>query len=190
MKKLFSLIAAGFILSASPAAHAVDGCQVILCLAGNWRNIGVCVPPVERTLRDLALGHSFPHCAMASGSGGGTGHSGDASVSATEGRTNEDTCPPMYQEFRTVDGEQIYRGCRYSGTVSVSIGGGEWSTLYWNTGGGSVVSYSAAAKSQLGAGNYDTTYDIELAEWEASHHGDGWSGGCIPRPDARCPEPR
>ena len=188
MKKLFSLIAMFCVVFATPAAHAVDACKVTLCIAGDWRHIGTCVPPVEEVLRDMALGRSWPTCAMASAS---TGTTGTSALNATSESLTEDTCPPMFQEFRTVDMEQIYSGCRYTGAVSVSIAGAAWSTLYWNASGDSIISYSATAEAQLGAGNYDTTYDTELAEWVASHPGGGiGGGGCVPRPDARCPEPR
>src|SRR5687768_18553801 len=50
------------LLIASAAASAVDGCQVLLCLAGNWRSIQQCVPPVIQVLKDLARGKAFPKC--------------------------------------------------------------------------------------------------------------------------------
>ncbi len=186
MKKLLSLIAAAFVLLATPAAHAVDGCQVTLCLAGNWRNISVCVPPVEQVLRDMALGRSFPSCSMASAS---TGSTGSSSLNASNQPITQDTCPPMFQEFQTDEMAQHYVGCQYMGAVSVSIGGQLWSTLYWNASGNSVISYSGTAKAQLGAGNYDTEFDTELAAWVASHPGGG-DTGCVPRPDASCGEER
>ena len=190
MKKLFSLIATAFLFLATPSAHAVDGCQVTLCLAGNWRNISVCVPPVEQVLRDMALGHSFPSCAMQSASMGTTG---TAQLNATAQQTTQDTCPAMFQQFQTDEMVQHYVGCTYTGTVSISIGGDPWSTLYWNASGASVISYSEAAKAQLGAGNYDTTFDNELATWIANHPGNGPGGGdsgCVPTPAASCGEQR
>ncbi len=48
----------------SGAAHSNDGCTVLLCLAGNWRQIGQCVPPVQQALRDLARGRAWPTCDM------------------------------------------------------------------------------------------------------------------------------
>lgn len=51
------------VFTAAPAsARAADGCTVLLCLAGNWRNISQCVPPVRQALRDLMLGRGFPVC--------------------------------------------------------------------------------------------------------------------------------
>jgi hypothetical protein len=54
-------------MAVSVTASAVDGCEVLLCLAApnGWRNISQCVPPIEEFLRDQALGRAFPHCSMA-----------------------------------------------------------------------------------------------------------------------------
>lgn len=54
-------------MAVSVSASAVDGCEVLLCLASpnGWRNISQCVPPMEEFLRDQALGRAFPHCSMA-----------------------------------------------------------------------------------------------------------------------------
>ena len=46
-------------------AHAVDGCKVLLCLAGNWSNISQCRADVLEALRQVALGHVLPTCDMA-----------------------------------------------------------------------------------------------------------------------------
>ena len=57
-------VCAGLLLAA-PAAHAIDGCKVLLCLAGNWRSIGACVGEVRQALRDLARGKAWPTCDFA-----------------------------------------------------------------------------------------------------------------------------
>ncbi len=56
---------AGIVVSSAifaNASQAVDGCKVLLCLAGNWKNISQCVPPVEEAFKESALGHPFPSC--------------------------------------------------------------------------------------------------------------------------------
>jgi len=162
-------------------AHAVDGCQVLLCLAGNWKNITVCVPPVRAAMRQAALGHGWPSCSMSSGASGG--------VSEVHVSTNEETCPPFSAEYMTSEYGTHYVGCQYTGVVTTTVNGQLWSTMYWNAAGDAITSYSDAAKSQLGAGNYDTEYDTLLASWEASHpHGppdecvrSSYGGGCVER---------
>jgi hypothetical protein len=54
-------------LTMSASAFAVDGCEVLLCLAApnGWKTISQCVPPMEQLLKSLATGHAFPSCSMA-----------------------------------------------------------------------------------------------------------------------------
>lgn len=47
--------------TATPAL-AVDGCKVLLCFAGNWRDISECRPEVEQALKDQAKGKGWPTC--------------------------------------------------------------------------------------------------------------------------------
>lgn len=49
----------------SGQAHAVDGCKVLLCLAGNWSSISQCRPDVEEALRRVERGQGLPSCDMA-----------------------------------------------------------------------------------------------------------------------------
>ena len=49
----------GLGLGFSGPAQAVDGCKVLLCMAGNWQHISQCEPTVSRALRDVALGRSL-----------------------------------------------------------------------------------------------------------------------------------
>lgn len=51
----------------STTASAVDGCEVLLCLAApsGWNKIAQCVPPMESFLKDMVLGKAFPSCALA-----------------------------------------------------------------------------------------------------------------------------
>ena len=180
MKKLFSLIALSFILLAAPAAYAVDGCKVTLCIAGNWRNISTCVPPVRQAIHDSSLGRGWPTCDMSSSSS-----AGESTVAGTP--TSQYNCPPMYANYVSDQRSQRYVGCRYAGIVSVTIGGQPWSTLYWDADGNSVTAYSDAAKAQLGAGNYDTAYDDALAAWNASHP-DGPPDECVRNSTGFCVE--
>jgi hypothetical protein len=48
------------------------GCEVLLCLANpnGPTAVAPCVPPIQRLWRELARGHAFPSCSMATGPGG------------------------------------------------------------------------------------------------------------------------
>jgi hypothetical protein len=48
------------------------GCEVLLCLSNPAGPMAVaeCVPPIRRLWRELARGHAFPTCAMATGPAG------------------------------------------------------------------------------------------------------------------------
>jgi hypothetical protein len=141
----------------STPAHAVDGCQVLLCFAApNWRGIPECVPPVRQVLRDLARGRGFPTCSMAS-SGGSTANHRWASAP-----TN---CPPQYTRLVETDTGSYY-SCDYSGVVSVRIDGQTFADTWWNMAGDTVTSFSPSAKSQLGS--WDTRYDEDLSAWQAA----------------------
>lgn len=162
MKKTFVtffLALAG--LCGASSAFAVDGCEVMLCMAGNWRHISACVPPVTRAIRDAARGHSWPTCHMSSGGSAG-------SVAETSNPTTMATCPAMYREFEDGESGPRYIGCRYQGVVQVTKDGLPYTTMYWDAAGNSVTEFSAAAKADL-RGDYDHTYDDELAAWLASH---------------------
>ena len=137
-------------------AHAVDGCQVLLCLAApSWRSIPQCVPPVTQLFHDLARGRPFPTCSM-SGAGNSANHAWSNAPAF---------CPPQYT--RVIDGESgpIYQ-CDYSGAISVSINGAPFSRTWWSIGGDSVTEFTPAAKAQLGS--WDTRFDDEYAKWLAA----------------------
>ena len=74
----------GLAFGFSAPAHAVDGCKLLLCMAGNWRGIAECVPTVRQALRDVARGRAWPQCAMASGSGSANQY------------VAPEQCPPQY----------------------------------------------------------------------------------------------
>jgi len=138
------------------AAHAVDGCLVLLCFAApSWSSIPQCVPPIKQVLRDLARGKAFPTCGMAGG-----GNSASHAWASAPGY-----CPPQYT--RVFDGESgpIY-SCDYTGAVSVSINGAPFARTWWTMAGDTVTEFSPAAKTQLGI--WDTRFDDEYAAWFAA----------------------
>lgn len=144
------------LLGTSLPAAAVDGCQVLLCLAApSWRDIPQCVPTITQLLRDLARGKPFPSCAMA-GSGNAAGHDWASAPSF---------CPPQYtRATEGPNGPRYY--CDYDGAVSVTVNGAPFSRTWWTMDGGTVTEFSPAAKAQLG--RWDTRFDDEYAAWLAS----------------------
>ena len=54
----------GIALGLSGPAHSVDGCKLLLCMAGNWQNISQCTPTVRQALGDVARGRGWPTCSM------------------------------------------------------------------------------------------------------------------------------
>jgi hypothetical protein len=140
------------IMSAVPiGAHAVDGCQVLLCMAGNWKSIPLCVSPVRQVLKDLARGKPFPTCSM-----------GDAGGSANHQWATQANCPPMYSQYHMDSGAWV--GCRYAGVISVKVDGAPWADVFWSRQGSTSTRHHAAAREAL-AGQLDTTYDDDLRAW-------------------------
>jgi hypothetical protein len=139
-------------------AHAVDGCTVLLCLAGNWSSIPQCVPPVVQTLHDLALGKPFPFCDMGGAPGAGASLSW---ASPTD-------CPPQYlfAAGETESGQVIYQ-CSFSGVIHVTVNNAAWSDVWWSMGGDSVTNYLPPARAQLGA-NINPRFDQDFAAWQAA----------------------
>ncbi len=149
-------LAACLTLVAAQPAHAVDGCQVLLCLAApSWRSIPQCVPPVTQVLRDLARGKPFPTCAMV-GAGNSSAHTWASAPSF---------CPPQYT--RVFDGPNgaIY-SCDYNGAISVTVQGVLFARTWWSASGDSSTEFSPAAKAQLGT--WDNKFDTDYAAWLAS----------------------
>jgi hypothetical protein len=144
------------VVALSLPARAVDGCQVLLCLAApSWRSIPQCVPTIHQLHRDLARGRPFPTCSMA-----GAGNS--ASNTSASAPAN---CPPQYT--RVVEGESgpIY-SCDYYGVVTVSTNGAPFTRTWWSMGSDTVTEFTPTAKTQLG--NWDSRFDDEYATWLAS----------------------
>ena len=135
------------LLGASSAAHAVDGCKVLLCLAGNWSNISQCRPDVEEAFRQAARGRGWPTC----------NEGGTANV-ANNQWLSQSACPPMYSRF---DETGAWAGCTYNGMISVKINGAPWTDVFWSLGGGTSTRYYPPARAALGD-NIDPTYDLDL----------------------------
>lgn len=161
VRKLWTAGVASALLSLSlfapSAAHAVDGCLVLLCFAApSWKSIPQCVPPNRQVLRDLAHGEPFPTCGLS-----GAGNSASNAWARATGR-----CPPQYTRVYERDHTPLYR-CEYTGVISFSIDGKPFTKTWWRFSGDTVTDFIPAAKSQLGT--WDTRYDDEEAEWRRSH---------------------
>jgi len=116
-RKLRSAVVPAAVLSLSllapKAAHAVDGCLVLLCFAApSWKSIPQCVPPIRQVLRDLARGKAFPTCGMS-----GAGNSARHAWARAPGN-----CPPQYTRVHEAESGPIYT-CDYTGAITVTING-------------------------------------------------------------------
>jgi len=148
----------GLGLGFSSPAHAVDGCKLLLCMAGNWQNITQCTPTVREALRDLARGRVWPTCGM-----GGDSASGNQYVAPEQ-------CPEQYRTS-SID----WRGwpdyhCSFSGVIHVAVEGRAWSRTWWSPSGDSVVEWLPAAKAAF-AGTpdaMDDRFDRDHAAWVIS----------------------
>ena len=142
-----------------PAARAVDGCTVLLCLAApKWSAIPQCVAPIRQLFRDLARGRSFPSCKMGSAGGSDTHASNTWAAAPT-------LCPPQYTRLLDVDPGPAYR-CDYTGAVSVVIDGALFARTWWSTDGETVTEFTPNAKAQLGTWN--PQFDNDYAAWLAT----------------------
>ena len=172
-RALIVMVVALVIGAASPAARAVDGCLVLLCLAGNWSAISQCVPPVEQLFADLALGEPFPTCAFASAPNLSAGSEPPITASmpapGTSGPTSvvlealdQQNCPVQYAiEW----GGQFVSCSSYAGLISVTVNGVPWSQTLWSPSGAAVTCYSSSAEAALGISN--TPCDQALAAYNA-----------------------
>jgi hypothetical protein len=142
---------------AASSAHAVDGCKLLLCLAGNWRNISECRPTVLEAFRDMARGRPFPTCGM-SGAGNSAGNNW----------ADQSTCPAMYRQYDSESG--AYSGCTYPCRITVNINGALWSHVYWDFSGNTTTWYSDTARTQLtqpNAAPLDDTFYTDLMRWNS-----------------------
>src|SRR3984893_10552197 len=136
---------------ATVPARAVDGCTVLLCLAGPWQSIGQCVEPVEQLFSDLWNGHPFPSCNMASAPGattasrpmGGSSSAGNTMIGGWSTAPAPGS-PPQY----VIQPMRRFYTCRYAGVIRVTVNGAPWSSTYWSQTGASVTNFSAAAQAQ------------------------------------------
>lgn len=166
-----------------PAA-ASEGCTVLLCLAGNWRNISACVPPVRKALRNLALGRSFPFCALASPSFSVDATAQTSNVSADGSQSNTltapeaqrsqnatlrwssaDFCPAQYLSSYELESGTAYN-CDFTGAIEVTIGGQLWNRTWWNMAGDSVTEWSTAARTGLPAASIDDRFERDFQAWQ------------------------
>ena len=169
-------------LTAAPApALAADGCTVLLCLAGNWRNISQCVPPVRQALRDLMLGRGFPVCGFASApshsitlpvwsgapaTSGSPAPTAPASSQATLRWAEGDFCPPQYRTI--VEGESTSTTlCAFAGAIEVTIGGQLWNRTWWSMTGDSVTEWTPAARASMPQASADDRFEREYEVWRA-----------------------
>lgn len=142
-------------LTHTPKAEALDGCKLLLCLAGNWSAIPLCVPDVRQLFRDLARGRPFPSCSM---SGGGN-------FASNNWISPSFNCPLQYTIWGLDnDGNRVITGCQYNAYITTTVKGQPWSTVYWSFGGGTVSQYSAIAKEQMGAYT-DLSFERDYAAW-------------------------
>ena len=146
-------------LGISGPAHAVDGCKLLLCMAGDWQNISECAPTVRQALRDLARGRVWPTCSMA-------GNSGSSNQSVTPGQ-----CPPQYlTHAENAESGRVTDSCAFSGVIQVAVDGRPWSRTWWSTSGDSVVEWLPAAKAAFAnsPAAMDGRFDSDLAAWVIS----------------------
>jgi hypothetical protein len=147
---LIAAVALANALAAVPA-RAVDGCTVLLCLAGPWQSISRCVAPVEQLFSELWNGAPFPRCNLVSAQGptaassslGASLTAGNTMIGAW-GRAPDPSCPPQY----VIQPVRPFYTCQYTGVIRITANGVPWSSTYWNQSGGSVTNFTTAAQVQ------------------------------------------
>ena len=155
-RSLAHLVALGALVC-SVTAQAADGCTVLLCLAGNWKNISQCRPPVEEMMRDVARGLHFPGCES-----GGNSAAGNRAIAASE-------CPPQYRTETLVESSIDYQ-CPFSSVIGVSVDGKPWSRTWWSASGDSVTEWLPAAREAFAANptEIDERFALDHAAWVAA----------------------
>ena len=145
-------------LGVSAPAHAVDGCKLLLCMAGNWQNISQCEPTVRQALRDVARGRGWPSCGM-----GGNSASGNQYVAPEQ-------CPEQYRTSSLDWRDQIVYSCPFSGVIHVGVEGRPWSRTWWSPSGDSVIEWLPAAKAAFATSPdaMDDRFDRDHAAWVIS----------------------
>jgi uncharacterized membrane protein YgcG len=167
---------------AKPApARADTACTVMLCLAGNWRQISACQAPVRRVLRDLARGRAFPICAFASPSTRPTSSTGSlnatpTSAVAVSGTAHEpatgQNCPLQYRvPVRDIDTNRIVNWtCSFSGVIHTVVQGQPWSRTWWGMDGDTVTEWLPAARAAFTTSGtaMDDRFERDLAAWRVA----------------------
>ena len=161
----------GLSLGLSGPAQAVDGCKLLLCLAGSWQSIGQCVPTVRQALRDLARGRVWPSCGM-----GGSSGSANQFVAPEQ-------CPPQYITVAWTDESgRVTYSCPYVGVIHVAVQGQAWSRTWWSMTGDSVTEWLPAGRAAMvhATSAMDSQFDRDLAAWLDSAPGRRASGPVDP----------
>ncbi len=165
-----AVAAAGMAFSSS--AHAVDGCKVLLCMAGSWRNIAACVPEVTKALRDLARGRVIPRCKMADGS-----YSSGGGFNYRQVWGND--CPYYFRRFTWYSDPTYASGpegskygwwtmeCEFDWVAELTINGQPWKRSYIGP-SGSLEEYQPAARAALQLGNQPIEVDLREQAWIAA----------------------
>jgi hypothetical protein len=151
--------------AAAPPVLADDACTVVLCLSfSKWDEIGQCVPPVRRALRDAALGKPPKKCKM-----------GSADNSASGGEAQADSLPA--DRNNCPQGHWRGRRCEYDGVIRVSVDGQTWTNTWWDRSGNtaSQVCPGAPAVTQQDASSLEAllarTQQLDTYADAAAHAG-------------------
>jgi hypothetical protein len=141
----------------SGQAHAVDGCKVALCIAGNWKSISQCRPEVEQAMHDVERGRGWPSCDMGSGNG-----AGNSSVDPS-------LCPDQYKSLVELESGSYWQ-CQFSSVVDIVVNGQPWTRLWWSPSGDSVTQWMPAARTALvnNPTSMDERFDLDYAAWLAA----------------------
>lgn len=154
-----------------------NGCTVLLCLAGNWRAISACVPPVRQALRDLMRGRALPFCSFASPQSLDLSTPGPAPVAAgipaipvgaqqaTQRWSSADFCPVQYRLTAELEAGTSTT-CSFSGAIEVTIGGNLWSRTWWNMNGDTVTEWTSTARPAFPAGAIDDQFERDFLAWQ------------------------
>jgi hypothetical protein len=164
-------ITAALLLSAAWPAKA-DGCVVLLCLAGNWRDIAQCRAPVRNALRDLALGRAFPVCGFVSAppSFGGAFPAERVAANSGSAAANRwaigDFCPAQYrQAVPNESGERSTWTCPFMGAIELVVSGQPWNRTWWDMAGNTVTEWFPAGRSAMAHSAHDDRFERDYEAW-------------------------
>jgi hypothetical protein len=170
-KVFITVAAAAVLLTVAMPASAVDGCKVLLCLAGPWQSIPACVGDVEQLFQDLWNGDPFPSCALANGrvplsnlsnaSGAGVASASNTWL-AQWAAAPDPECPSPYVTLFSELRMPRY-GCRYVGVIPLYVGGQLWSRTYWSVGQASVTELAPHPKPLAGLQSESAAPDATAA---------------------------